>query len=197
MKSLLLLITVFTINLSYGQIISGNYSGYGTLDLAFDKQNQRLTGNYQFYSGFNLKTGIPRFTCNFYFDGILVNNNAIIKAYCPLGKDTVSGELTISGKEITFRLTKELNGCWNAEYLVNKPTAFTLDEPETWIAVKHITADKAFFYSTPDNNSKTKAYILKGDIVFVDSIKSNWIHCTYYGEKKNTIGWINTNVVNN
>lgn len=197
MKSLRLLMLVFTVNLSYGQIVGGSFSGYGTLDLAFENQNQRLTGNYQFYSGFDLETGIPRFTCNFYIDGILVNNKAIIKAYSPLGKDTVSGELNIKGNVITFKLAKELNGCWNAEYLVNKPTTFTLDEPNEWIAVKYIIANKSFFHSTPHNNNKSKAYILKGNIVFIDKTTEGWAHCIYFGEKRNTSGWIKTTELNN
>lgn len=197
MRKLLLLLTMFTYNLSHGQIVSGSYSGYGTLDLAFERQTKRVTGNYQFYSGFDLKAGIPRFTCNFYIDGILINNQANIIAYIPLEKESVNGVLTINDKGVTLSLNKQIEGCWNAEYLTNKPTVFTLDEQQAWVSAKYITTPKAFFYSTPDNDKQSKAYVLKGDIIFIDSIKGDRAHCTYFGGKKKTIGWIKTTNLNN
>lgn len=199
MRKLYLLLLFTTAYLaSYAQITSGEYGGYGLLRLAFDKQTKQVAGNYEFYSGIDIDSGIPRFSCIVYFDGTVINNKSTIKIRTPFTNDSVEGKLTIvNDTAITVSFSKELEDCWNAEYFVKEPVTFELNKPEKWIAAKYISVDKAYFHSAPNSDSKSKAYLVKGDVIFTDSISNGWVHCTYFGEKKNTAGWIKTTNLNN
>jgi hypothetical protein len=189
MKRLLFLLFALLIHsFAKPQIISGFYND---LKLAYDNNTHRITGCFDSYTGLDYETGHPKFSCIFYIEGSLVKNKAVIKTYYPFDNDTITGELTIiNNKEVTIILPEEHGGCWNVQHFVDEPVKFRLSKAAGWVLAKYIISGKAFFHSAPNENSKTKAYIVKGDVIYIDKIDGMWVHCTYLGEKKNTIGWM-------
>jgi hypothetical protein len=59
-----------------------------------------------------------------------------------------------------------------------------------WIAVYAINSKKARFYSDPDNSSSQKAFLVKGDIIYVYEERPDWYFVKYNEGKTKTEGWI-------
>lgn len=59
-----------------------------------------------------------------------------------------------------------------------------------WIAVYAINSKKARFYSEPDNSSSQKAFLVKGDIIYVYEERPDWYFVKYNEGKVKTEGWI-------
>ena len=59
-----------------------------------------------------------------------------------------------------------------------------------WISVYVIGAQKARFYSRPDSSSARKAYLVKGDIIYVYDERPDWYYIKYDEGKTKTEGWI-------
>ena len=179
-----------------GQIEPGIYND--GLKLAYNPSIELITGIYENYSGYDESTGNPRFSCIFYINGTLKDSIASIETYFPLDKedDMIAGKLKhTENNEISIKLDDQHGGCWNVWDFSDDFTNFKLQESKNWIEIRYIDIDKAFFYTQQNETTKRKAYVLKGDIVFIDKIKSNWIHCSYIG-KTVTTGWLKLDSVN-
>jgi hypothetical protein len=99
------------------------------------------------------------------------------------------GKLKISNKSVSIQLD-EPNSCQNLIDLKNG-WDFDFQKHEDFIACRIIRAKKAFFYSGPDDLTKQKAYLVKGDPVLIRSIKSGWLNIAYFNNKGNIRnGWI-------
>ena len=53
-----------------------------------------------------------------------------------------------------------------------------------------ITSERAFFYHEPNENTRRRAYVIKGDEVIMDVFDENWVKVAYEGEKVTTQGWL-------
>ena len=53
-----------------------------------------------------------------------------------------------------------------------------------------VETEKAHFYSQPDENTKRKAFVIKGDKVIIDKITKNWVKAAYEGGTIITLGWL-------
>ena len=53
-----------------------------------------------------------------------------------------------------------------------------------------VKVDKTYFHNEPKEDTKRKAFIIKGDEVIIDEIKNGWYKVAYEGEKVTTEGWI-------
>lgn len=58
-----------------------------------------------------------------------------------------------------------------------------------------IIVDKAYFYNDSNDQSKRKAFVLKDDTVFIETIQPTWIQVAYVGEKVTTKGWLKRNSI--
>jgi len=157
-----------------------------------------VTGIYENYSGYDESTGESKFSCIFYIYGFVKGNEATIATYYPTDKkgNLIKGIADIVGEnEISIKLKEQHGGCWNVSDFTNDSTNFKLEETKDWIEIRYINTDKAYFYTNMSDKTKQKNYVLKGDIIFIDQIENNWIHCRYYG-KKVTEGWIKYSSVN-
>ncbi len=182
-------------------VFSGNYS---ELHLAFNPQNNVITGYYENGTGDN-GAGGPQFSCVFYMEGKMVNNEAKIKTYAPLDEfpadndDLISGNLSVvSNKKVIIKLQDDHGGCNTmGENFKDSTEEFTLEKKQRWIEIRYIIATKAFFYKSDNEASKRMAYLIKGNIVYVDKIEGAWLHCTYLGDKRHCIqDWIKAEDVN-
>ena len=61
------------------------------------------------------------------------------------------------------------------------------------IKIAEIKVDKAYFHNQPNEDTKRKAFVIKGDEVIIDEIKDGWYRVAYEGEKITTEGWIKAN----
>lgn len=59
-----------------------------------------------------------------------------------------------------------------------------------WISIAIVSGKKTFFYSSPDDKSKLKSYLVPGDVVYVNEETSGWLFVKYQRGKKITSGWI-------
>ncbi len=50
--------------------------------------------------------------------------------------------------------------------------------------------DKTYFHNERNENSKRKAFVVKGDQVIIDQITESWVKAAYEGEKITTEGWL-------
>ncbi|PLX12577.1 MAG: hypothetical protein C0597_13035, partial [Marinilabiliales bacterium] len=175
---------------SNGQIKSGIYDN--GLKLAYNPSTNSLTGIFENYSGYDENTGNHRFSCIFYIQGFLLNNASEIETFYPLDKSEtlIAGELNrLEDSIISIKLNEEHGGCWNVWNFADDFSKFSLEESKNWLEIKYVVIEKAFFYHEKIESTKRKAYVLKGDLVFIDKIESDWIHCNFYG-KTVTQGWL-------
>ena len=203
-KLLLILLVAFTIQATgFSQINNISSGQYSEMALAYNPETKIVTGYYNNGTGDNGK-GLPLFTCLFYMEGKMINGKAFINTYYPQfklnkepGEYDIPGVLTyVSSKEIALKLKENPAGCDNVQQFQIKAASLYFDKKENWIAIKYVVAGKAYFYQD-DNTTRRKGYILKGDIVYIDSEKDGWAHCTYITDKwKRIAGWIKTTDLN-
>jgi hypothetical protein len=62
-------------------------------------------------------------------------------------------------------------------------------EQPIWPEFRYETADKAYFYVDRLKSTRRKAYVLAGNVVYLDRVEGWWVHGRYYG-KSATAGWI-------
>nr|WP_288931395.1 hypothetical protein [uncultured Allomuricauda sp.] len=53
-----------------------------------------------------------------------------------------------------------------------------------------VMIDKAYFYDSRNEDTKRKAFLIKGDSVIIDQINENWVRAAYEGKKITTLGWL-------
>ena len=62
-----------------------------------------------------------------------------------------------------------------------------------------VTAERAFFYSSPEYGTQKKSFLVRGDMVEALRVNKNFIYVEFYSEyfKKTTSGWIDAKDVEN
>ena len=192
MKYFLLALTILLISIySHGQqIISGDY-GSG-LRLSYDSLANLLTGFYEDHTGWDEETKTPRFSCTFYIEGLVTGPRFKIKTYYPTDKsdDLVEGTMEIiNNRTFTITLPEEHGGCWNVQHFADEPVTFALEKQTNWTQIRYIDTDSTCLYKDKLTGKKSKACLIKGDLVFIEKFDNNRAYCIYYG-KKMTAGWI-------
>jgi len=191
----------------FGTMLAGFHPGtnytitsgkYDELKIAYNPENKLVTG-YYFNGTGDDRHGHSQFTCIFYLEGKLAGNKAKLVTYYPSDKKEIEvGTLTVTGdNEFTIKLAKDHGGCWNVQPFEKEPVDFQLDQKEKWLEAKYVITPRAYFYNDKNDATKRKAYMVKGDVIYIDKIENGWLHCTYYNESdKSTTGWIKSGVIN-
>jgi hypothetical protein len=197
MKRLITLGLLINSLLSFGQIISGDDVEQG-LKIAYNPANKVITGFYENYYGYD-ESGKPnhRYSCILYFKGVYMDTVSDLESYQSLIKENIKipGKIKISDSlHISIILNEEPN-CFNVAMFSQAYVPFELTIKTNWIEIRYIDADKSYFYANTDENSRRKAYLLKGDIIYIDQIENDWVHCRFYG-KTITEGWIKKETIN-
>lgn len=192
MKRLIILpLIILSFASTFGQsIVPGDYGDGFTL--AYDSTTKKLTGYYENYTGYDEHTGNPRFSCVFYIEGTVTGKKIQVQTYSPTDKkdDLIQGAFEIvTNRRVQIKLPQEHGGCWNVEHFADSSVEFALEKEQPWIQIRYVNAAKANFYSDKSEDKRLKAYILKGDVVYVEKIEQEWAYCTYNG-KKVTKGWL-------
>ena len=163
------------------------------MKLAYDPGKKLVSGFFEQYTGLDEERGTPRFSCIFYLEGALQGDSAFIHTYFPGNKeqDLINGTIKfLAEKQISIQLQEDHGGCWNVQPFRYKPVTDLLEKSTNWIQIRYVIAPKVYFFSDKNLTQKQKAYLLKDDIVYIESIEGTRAYCTYFGEKQNTTGWI-------
>lgn len=59
-----------------------------------------------------------------------------------------------------------------------------------WIGVYVVNAEQAKFHGQADNASVQKAYVVKGDVIYVFDERPGWYFVRYQNGSRKTVGWI-------
>ena len=187
---------LLTFSIGFSQIKSGEYAM--GLNIAYNPEKKLVTGYYENYTGFDEETGNSKFSCVFYLEGFYNKGEIMITSYYPIDKleDRIKGELQIvSDKKIKIKLSEEHGGCWNVVHFAGDFVNFNLETTNNWKEIRYIDCNKAYFYGAKKESTKKKSFLIKGDIVYIDKIENNWIHCQFLGNKI-TEGWLKQKSVN-
>ena len=196
MKNIIILLSILNVSICFSQIKSGVYDD--GLHLAYNPKTNNYTGFYESYTGYDEETKESKFSCIFYIEGKSKSNQVEITTYYPLDKkdDIINGKFQIiKPNQIQIRLEEEHGGCWNVTHFNDEPVNFEIQKEEKWIEIRYINTPKAYFYSNKKESTKKKAYLIKGDVIYIDAVVGNWAHCLYYG-KKTSEGWMKLNQLN-
>jgi len=176
--------------------LSGEYNSI--LKIAFNPKNNLITGFFEDYTGYDESGGNAKFSCIFYLKGTYNGHSCEIETYYPINidSDKIIGTLKIfDSKRLSIKLDKEHGGCWNVFHFADDFVDFELSKKTDWLEIRYIDIDKSYFYKDKNEESKQKAYLIKGDIVYIDNIENDWVHCIFNG-KSTSEGWIKKETIN-
>lgn len=190
MKTYLFTLIILICSNHYAQELnSGDYNG---LLLAYDSNNQMITGYYEDHTGWDENTQSPKFSCIFYLEGKVIGSKAEINTYHPGYRFYFPNKGTI---EINSDTSIVLNfhdpdaaNCSNVRSF-EKASRFILNKKSSNKQIRYISKEKAYFHAKTNDNSRLRAYVIQGDIVYVEKTTNEWAYCSYSG-KKVTKGWI-------
>ena len=71
-------------------------------------------------------------------------------------------------------------------------TGLRFDKTESldWIDLRQVTTDRAYIYSMPQLGSRTRKYLVKGDVIGVLSQDRQWLKIEFRNSRSKTVGWI-------
>jgi len=184
MKPITAIILIFTISLQIQAApIPGTYDE--ALVIAYDNKTDKISGYYENFSGWNERSGMPRFMCTFYLQGKPEADRPInIKTWYPGNPDpeaVISGTLKISAdnKNLIIKLNKEHGGCWNVQHFTDSPVSFSLAKKKNWIGIRVARSKKTYFYRQPDAQTRRRAYVINGDVLKVIKNNTDWLYIEY------------------
>jgi hypothetical protein len=154
------------------------------LMIGYDEVNRKVTGVFEDASGWNEEMKAPQFSCIFYVEGVVDRDTIPVVSYYPGEEDTdtITGTIRLDAKTLLLHLDQDHGGCWNVSTFSNEPQSFELDQSRSWIQIRYVVKDNAWFYADKSKSSKQKAYVIKKDFVCVEKIEGLWAYCTFYGE---------------
>ncbi len=195
MRTFLLLLLLGTLPVDTPRIASGKYE---TLHLAYNPVTRKVTGYFEQSGGYDENTQAPLFSCGFYLEGEVKSNAVSIKTYYPAARpeEVIGGTLRIiTGSEVSVKLSQEHGGCWNVQHFADEPVPFGFTGKTDWLEIRYVTAAKAYFHTDTLESTRRKAYVVAGNVVYLDQRRGGWAHGQYYG-KSVTAGWIKLDQLN-
>lgn len=182
------LFLVFTLKGFCQTIVSGRYSN--GLNLAYDSSSNLLTGYYENYTGINADNSAPLFSCIFYIEGVVDNDQASIITHYPNDISEIRGVLKIiNNKEVEMQLLSEHGGCFNVQHFSDGPVKFELEEKSETIRIGYVAVKRSYLYKERKASEKSSAYLIERDVFFIDKVDHDWCHGTFNGETQ-VSGWM-------
>ena len=164
--------------------------GYSAMEVAYDPETKLVTGYYSDEVGWNEQAKAAQYSCNFYLFGYWDGSKAAIHTFYPADTaDDAKGALLVAPNgSIVLCLESDHGGCFGHTNC-DSPPHYGMDNAESWIQLRYVDAEKSWFHASPDEKTKLKSYVTRGDILHISEIKGTWAHARY-GGKKVTEGWI-------
>jgi len=172
---------------------------YGSLVIGANEKG-KLTGYFSESTGLNDK-GRPQFTCSFLIVGESSDGESInVKTWHPvMGGEVINGTLSTYQRDgetgVNLKLDGDHGGCANVAptFKEDEGQDFTLTTAGTWYEVRMVSAAKSFFYTKADTRSKSKAFVVKNDVVRISDEQGVLAQAVYVNDNgKTTRGFLNT-----
>lgn len=189
-----LILSILLVSNLFSQLKTGIYNDW--LNIVYDNSSNNIKGYFQAESGYDEQTKNSKFYCEFYFYSTeSIDHQFKIKSFWQGDsgnlEDTIYGKIIVtSPTSFSIKLDSEHGGCWNVNHFADTLTIYELSEKKNWIDIRYCTKDKIYFFDDSNAYKKRKAFIIKGDLVYIEKQENNWVYCTYFGEKINTTGWL-------
>jgi hypothetical protein len=176
------------------------------VSVGLDKTSGALTG---FLMGLRTAPGRTD-ACKLFFNGVVhdsadtmisirdaaVANGSIKASSATQGKLVFSGN---EGKLIANKSALPGDCAWVLSF-IGEPAvtvrgeifsiAFEPGEAGSWKSVRVVSAKRAYFYDEPNQNSKTKGFMVAEDLMYIYDEKPGWYFVKFKGRKNKTVGWI-------
>jgi hypothetical protein len=68
------------------------------------------------------------------------------------------------------------------QHFADEPVLFGLTEKTDWLEIRYVTAAKAYFHADTLESTRRKAYVVAGNVVYLDRRQGEWAHGWYYGK---------------
>jgi hypothetical protein len=168
---------------------------YGPAALALDPHTGLLTGVVDAQRG---RSGDESASCVFFLLGVPTGDRYRLTTWHPpstssapaLPGTLVPGDDAAS---VRIRLEQVPDGCGRVNPFLarGEGDTFRRDGPATdWIAVRFVAADRAYFHDAPAPDQQRSAYVVRGDVVTVQTRRPGWVRATFHGSQGRTTGWI-------
>ena len=192
MSFLLILGNSLCLDVSASEGFSGQFS---SVMIGVDNDG-KLTGYYENHTGWDNRYNAPKYSCLFYISGTRRGDRYQISTWYPGDSEYIEGSLKFIGDRnnpmIRLKLDGEHGGCWNVAPLLKEGEGveYNLTKRGNWNSIRVVSADKAFFYSSPNSRNKRKAYVIKNDVLRVLKTRAGWVKAEFGNGRRITRGWI-------
>ena len=171
--------------------ISGDYTR--NLIIGIDSEN-KLTGYYENYSGWDEAINAPRFSCIFSFTGTWQGDRYQISSQDLYGEETIKGKVSFSNQndrlQLNIKLDQNHGGCWNVQsFDGDRGANFTLEKAGQWQQVTFVSASQVSVYEKPNQQSPTISSISKNEIIKIFNTQDDWLEIEFENSKI-IKGWI-------
>jgi hypothetical protein len=186
----------------------GAHGENGVVIIGVNPNTKILSGYYESSD----ITGNITAECKFFFSGKVTISNVIpvkiVTAYPAFVEDKsapINGKIeALPGsnmENLAIYPSKIPRSCdWLYSGLPSyvPPIGFTLESglanefsrKGDWQAVDIIRSKRAYFHSQPNDNSKGKAFVVAGDVIYIYAEDHDWYYAKFRNTKKETSGWI-------
>jgi hypothetical protein len=174
------------------------------LVVAIDPATGVITGYFKSGTGDD-GAGGPMFSCIFYFRGRAIGKPPYRtdswfpdrRIADPVIRGTIAFGAANGRRTATIALAEEHGGCWNVQRFADTGGAsFEFDRSGAWLAIRVVSAPRAYFHTEAKNSTRRKAYVTTGDPVRVLQRVSGWVRAEYTGAESGggdtpkTAGWL-------
>ena len=153
MKSCIFSLILILSSSAYSQeIISGTYNS--NLHLAYDDQEQLLTGYFEDNWGHDTKTNRARFSCSFYFQGKVNGSTIDIETFNPGDRktSTKTGQIKIlSDSTLSIQLSEDHEDCLLQRNFAKGPKLLKINEAKNTKQIRFVADSKVHFHSSPND----------------------------------------------
>ena len=200
-KSLLFLCFGFICLFATQTVAVGFFSGnFGEYSIGFDPKEGIVLGYFESSSIGNGTENNPQFICEFNIYGRLnrdeygkiekEQDEVEISAWYPGSNKYINGLIKTYKKNgtdyIKVKLDEEPDGAMNAyPGVATEWNDFEFTKKGDWIGVNGVEAKKAYFYDKENSPKSRKAYLVRGDKVY--------LHNNVYGSEKVLVKYIGSN----
>lgn len=177
-------------------------SSFGAVaGIGFDKRTSRISGFYHFKQ-VQMPDHSFHADCQILFAGKLEGRSKIPVTAIELSgnrQKTVKGTLEFRGQSnslssrlpeqiFSLRLSENLPGCSRAVDVSDFD--FSINSEGDWKSLTAVQAKRAYFHTSHDESMKGKAYVVRGDLLYIYDEAPDWLYVKFKAGKKETEGWI-------
>lgn len=174
-RFLAVLLTLIPLSgVAWSRPVAGYYGG--AIVIGIDPRSRVLTGYFEQYRLPDPRTHHYMFSCLFAIYGKPDKNGYKIITWYPGEPGRIGGRISFNATGLRLKLDDEPPGCMNVapddfahgEY-------FEIDRAATFLAVRLVSAKRAYFYKLPDLKKRERDYAARGDAIRIVKSGKYWV----------------------